>query len=82
MTPGHTEEVGILLHRDGIIVDANEETALIFGCTRDQIIGRLLADLLIIDDLSTEVVGFRHAATCEPIPIEVLRRPSPSGFDF
>lgn len=77
--PARAERLlGILLHRDGIVVDADDETASIFGCTREQIIGKLVADLVVLNAASgeTTVIGPATAiASCgERMPLEIIRR--------
>jgi PAS domain S-box-containing protein len=40
------EPIGIILHRDGIIVDLNAETAALFGYERHEVIGLSLEKLI------------------------------------
>jgi hypothetical protein len=43
------EAFGLILHRDGLVLDLSDETAAMFGCTRDQLIGWPVAKLVITD---------------------------------
>ena len=47
------EPIGIILYRDGIIVDLNAETAAVFGYERHELIGRPLEKLIQQWDSST-----------------------------
>ena len=37
---------GIILHRDGVIIDMDEGTAAIFGYERSEVVGRMLEELI------------------------------------
>ncbi|MBA2430806.1 MAG: hypothetical protein H0V56_01665 [Chthoniobacterales bacterium] len=66
--PGENEPVGILLHRDGVVLDLDEETAAIFGSSRLELIGKLLVDLVV-----GEPPAKVFSREGEPVPIEILR---------
>ncbi len=71
--PGENEPLGIVLHRDGVVLDLDDDTASIFGYTRQELIGRLLIDLI----LGVPTNGRLATATAvtrdgQPIPIEIL----------
>ncbi len=45
----HATFEGILVHRDGVIVEANEELARIIGYPRDQLVGGRITSFLSAD---------------------------------
>jgi PAS domain S-box-containing protein len=70
-------EVGIILHRDGFVCDLSEETAAMFGATRDELIGRRLIDL-IVAEAQDQPVGNANAISRDGalVPIEIVGRAS------
>ena len=51
------EPLGIRLHQNGVVFDVDDQAALIFGCTRHELIGRRVADLIIRRGMRRERCG-------------------------
>jgi PAS domain S-box-containing protein len=70
--------LGIVLHQDGVVIDVDDETAAIFGCARGELIGRLVADLIVPNlTANTPTAANAVSSSGEQVPIEILGAPSP-----
>ena len=68
-----TEPLGILLHQDGVVLDVDDETASIFGCTRHELIGRSVADLIVSNGACNGSAGADAlSVNGERVAIEIL----------
>lgn len=63
---------GIALHEDGVLLDANEPCARIFGYDRDDLVGRKIADFIAPrgNPSAPEAIGVRKDGTRFPLEVE------------
>lgn len=65
---------GILIHQDGIVLDANPSLVRMFGYDLDEVVGRNVIDLLVAPESRDAVIANMRAGSTARYEIDALRK--------
>ncbi|MBN2018136.1 MAG: PAS domain S-box protein [Candidatus Cloacimonetes bacterium] len=65
---------GILIHDNGVVVDANQSLLDLFGYTLEEVIGKNMLELAIPKEFHKEIFGYFQSKIVEPYQIEAVKK--------